>query len=341
MESSRRRAGARAGACGSASVHGARGLLAAVVCAMCCAAAFALSGCQQLPSTPEAQTSSMLNSNATVSSGTLTVGVNASKSPYAGTTANGELVGLDVDLAAALADALGLKVKVVDVKDEGVKKLEAKEVDVVLGMAKTAGNDAISYSKTYLNDGSALFMTKDKAKSDVASVDFANLGDKKVLVQSSSAAATEVQEALGLASTSAVATVKDGLDALGAGTSDYFVADAAAGDYFARDYDNIVNVGFLSSTSVRPVYAATLSSSSELSSAVGKAVDTFVSDGTVRLFVDKWLGTQGESLLPGKTDMSTLPDTFTGATQQAQAETQAQAQTQTQTQTQDQSQMQD
>ncbi len=307
-----------------------RGLVAAVMCVMCCVAGLALSGCQQLPSQPEAQSSSTLNSSATVSSGTLTVGVNASKSPYGGTNSAGEVVGLDVDLAAALADQLGLKVKVVDVKDEGAKKLEAKEIDVALGLVKTGNNDALAYSKAYLNDGSALFMPKDKAKSDVASVDFTNLNGQKVLVQSSSAAATEVQEALGLASTSAVATVKDGFDALGNGTSDYFIADAAAGDYYARDYENIVNVGFLSSVSVRPVYAATLAASSELTSAVAKAVDALASDGTARLFVDKWLGTQGEALLPGKTDMSTLPDSFAPNAQQGQNTEQVQTQAQTQ-----------
>ncbi len=311
-----------------------RGVLAAAMCAMCCAAVLFLSGCQQLPSQPAAQLSSTLDSSATVSSGTLTVGVNASKSPYAGTNSAGEVVGLDVDMAAALADELGLKVKVVDVKDEGAKKLEAKEIDVALGMAKTGDGDALSYSKAYLNDGSALFMPKEKAKSDVASVDFTNLNGQKVLVQSSSAAASEVQEALGLASTSAVATVKDGFDALENGTSDYFIADAAAGDYYARDYDGIVNVGFLSSVSVRPVYAATLSAGSELANAVAKAVDTLVSDGTARLFVDKWLDTQGESLLPGKTDMSTLPDTFAPSAQQGQDTEQAATQGQTQGQAQ-------
>ncbi len=307
MKASKRRASRKA--------EGRRPLVVAA-CALLCVAACALPACRQLPSTPEAQPTSALGSNATISAGTLTVGVNASKSPYGGSNSAGEVVGLDVDLAAALADALGLKVKVVDVKDEGAKKLEAKEVDVALGMAKTAGNDAISYSKAYLNDGSALFMTKDKAKSDVASVDFTNLNGKKVLVQSSSAAATEVQEALGLASTSVMATVGDGFDALNKGTSDYFVADAAAGDYFARDYDGIVNVGFLSSTSVRPVYAATLSAGSELGDAVAKALDSLVSNGTMRLFADKWLGTQGEALLPGKTDMSTLPDSFAAAPRQ-------------------------
>ncbi len=304
-------------------------MFVAAVCAMCCAAAFVLCGCQQLPSRPAAQSSSTVDAGATISSGTLTVGVNASKSPYGGTNSSGEVVGLDVDMAAALADALGLKVKVVDVADEGAKKLEAKEIDVALGMAKTSGSDTLAYSKAYLNDGSALFMPKDKAKSDVASVDFTNLNGQKVLVQSSSAAATEVQEALGLASTSAVATVKDGFDALKAGTSDYFIADAAAGDYYARDYENVVNVGFLSSVSVRPVYAATLSANSALTSAVAKAVDTAVSNGTARLFIDKWLGTQGEALLPGKTDMSTLPDTFAPSAQQGQTTEQATAQEQT------------
>ena len=291
----------------------ARPLLAAVACVFALFTVSCLSACQTSAQPPQ-ESAATLDASATIEPGVLTVGVNASNSPYGGTNSSGDIVGLDVDVASAIADELGLKLKVVDVKAEGKKQLADKQVDVALGMTKSGNDDDIVYSKAYINDGSSLFMMKDKAVADVKAVDFHNLGGQKVVVQSSSSSAYEVQEALGLEAVTAVATMKDAFESLQNGTSSYLVADAVIGDYFARNYGDIVDVGYLSSVSVKPVYATTLSANSALAQAVTQAVEDIGSDGTVRVIAAKWLGEQSESLLPGKVDMSTLPDTFASAT---------------------------
>ena len=289
-------------------------IIAFICCAILC---FSLCACQQKTGKPQAFSSSTLASNATITAGTLTVGVNISNSPYAGTNSSNEIVGLDADIAAALAQELGLKVKVLDVKADGKAQLSEKKVDIALGISKSGNDEKIAYSNAYINDGSALFMNSSDAVENVKSVDFKNLNGQKIIVQSSTTAAREVQEALGLEATTAVATMNDAFDALQNGTSKYLIADAVIGDYYAQNRGNIKNVGYLSAESVRPMYAVSLSENTELTQAINKAIETLSNNGTLRVIASKWLGTQSETLLPGKTTMSTLPDSFASQTNAA------------------------
>ena len=72
-----------------------------------------LSGCSSTEYTPEKKQQTVKDS-ALNSSGTLRVGVDASSAPYAAES-SGQIVGIEVDVAAALADELGLKLELVDV----------------------------------------------------------------------------------------------------------------------------------------------------------------------------------------------------------------------------------
>ncbi len=286
---------------------------------------FCLPACQQQSGKLQNPKSSTLASSATINSGKLTVGVNASNSPYAGTNSSGEIVGLDADIAAAIAQELGLEVQLVDVKADGKAQLSEKKVDVALGVSKSGNDEKIAYSSAYINDGSALFMKGSEAAENVKAVDFKNLNGQKIIVQSSSSAAREVQEVLGLEATTAVATMKDAFNALDNGSSKYLVADAVIGDYAAKEKLDIKNVGYLSSESVRPMYAVSLSENSELTQAVNKTIQTLLDNGTIRIITAKWLGSQSEPLIPGKTDMSTLPDSFAAQVNQVAATEGAQA----------------
>ena len=75
--------------------------------------AVALVGCSSGTYTPQTKDQAVSNS-ALKSSGTLRVGVNASNAPYAAES-SGSIVGIDVDIAAAIADEMGLKLELVDV----------------------------------------------------------------------------------------------------------------------------------------------------------------------------------------------------------------------------------
>ena len=68
-------------------------------------------------------------------SGTLRVGVNAGSPPLAGSpSSSSKIVGIDVDVAAALADQLGLKLEIVDVGTDPEAALKEGKVDVAMGI---------------------------------------------------------------------------------------------------------------------------------------------------------------------------------------------------------------
>ena len=88
--------------------------------------------------------------------GTLRVGVNTENPPLAG-MGSGKIIGIDVDIAAALADELGLKLSVVDVGSDPAGALANGTVDVVLGIDDSASDGDFWRSASYLPTGIALF----------------------------------------------------------------------------------------------------------------------------------------------------------------------------------------
>ncbi|MFP4004934.1 MAG: transporter substrate-binding domain-containing protein [Alphaproteobacteria bacterium] len=74
-------------------------------------------------------------------SGTLTVGVRENASPFSRRDSDGNMVGLEPDLARDLAERLGVELELKPVKDEDrVQVLQDGEVDLVLaGLSKTDG----------------------------------------------------------------------------------------------------------------------------------------------------------------------------------------------------------
>ncbi len=267
-----------------------------------------LSGCQS-ETEFKRELTPQIASEATITEGTLTVGVNASNSPYGGTNASGETVGLDVDVAAAIADELGLKLQIVDVNSNGRAALSNKQVDIALGLTKSGSSKSVTYSPAYVNDGASLFCLAENAPSKLSEV---QSSEGKVLVQANTAAAYTAQEALGASAIRATSTMQEAFEALVAGEEKYLVADAVIGDYFARNYEGVQRVNFISSENVTPIYAVTLTDNSELTSAVSGAFGTITQNGVLKVVSSKWLGTQAMDLLPGQVDIETLPDTAFG-----------------------------
>ena len=229
-------------------------VIVAVACAMVVLSG--LTGCQFGSQPPESDLTPQLESGTTITDGTLTVGINASNSPYGGTNSSNETVGLDVDVAAAIADELGMKLQIVDVNSNGRSALAGKKVDVAMGLTKSGNSDQVSYTSAYINDGASLYCLSKNKPSSLSGFKEA-LGDGKVIVQGETAAAYEVQEALGSDSIQACSTMQEAFEALERGDQKFLVADAVIGDYFARNYSDAVRVGFLSSNAVAPIYAVT------------------------------------------------------------------------------------
>ena len=116
-------------------------VVAAIVSAMAACLMFALCGCTEAYNPDASMKEQTVDASATKNAGTMIVGVDASSYPFAGQS-NGKMSGLEVDVAAALAQEMGLKVEFVDVGMDGLEALTDGEVDMVMGVEEDADTKA-------------------------------------------------------------------------------------------------------------------------------------------------------------------------------------------------------
>lgn len=97
-------------------------------------------------------------------SGTLKAGVLTNAKPMSYTDENGKKIGYDVNTAQALADALGVKLEVVDLAAaDRIPALETHKVDVVVGSLtrNTSRAAKVAFSEPYLATASKMLLPKD------------------------------------------------------------------------------------------------------------------------------------------------------------------------------------
>ena len=97
-----------------------------------------LTGCSSQQSYTPPEKAATLSSPTIGKDGTLRVGVNTDNQPLAGQPeSSSKIVGIDVDVAAALADSFGLKLEIVDVGSDAESALKEGTVDIVMGIDKS------------------------------------------------------------------------------------------------------------------------------------------------------------------------------------------------------------
>ena len=258
--------------------------IAALVCAIVACACLMLAGCNSETYTPKGKSQSVSDS-ALGTSGTLRVGVNTESAPLAGVLpSDSRIVGIDVDVAAYMADQLGLKVEVVDVGTDAQAALDEGKVDVVLGiLASDAEEGTYWKSEPYLATGVALFGTA--AESAVPTTD----SSPKIAAQESSKSSWQVTTLFGDGSLIPEPDPKATFSALNSGAARYAASDAIVGTYAARtnNYDDKI-IALLQDPTGYCVGVA--SSNTELQSAVAGVVDQLVNKGAMNIIEGKWLG---------------------------------------------------
>ncbi len=98
--------------------------------------------------------------------GTLRVGLDASFPPFETIDANGQIVGLDVDIAGAVAADLGVKVELVNIGFDGLyDALLARRVDLVISGLPydPRWTQDVAYTTNYFNAGQVLVTRADDA----------------------------------------------------------------------------------------------------------------------------------------------------------------------------------
>ena len=269
--------------------------------AVCCAAMLLLAtGCQQQQESympPEATPA--VSKPVIAQEGVLRVGVNASNAPLAGQPSSStKIVGIDVDMAAALADQLGLKLEVVDVSTDAAGALTSGKVDVVMGVNKS---DSPSFwtSDTYLPTAVALF-----AQSSNSTVP-ANAESTKIAAQVSSNSAWAVTNEFDNSTITTTEDLKSAFSALESGKVQYVAADAVVGSYVSNNAGMDVHmVALMQQASGYCV--GVLDGNTQLKQAVSNALSAMNSNGVSSVIQKKWLGTtmdlSGIKLTAGASD---------------------------------------
>jgi polar amino acid transport system substrate-binding protein len=220
--------------------------------------------------------------------GVLRVGVDSSKAPFAGRPDN-TIIGIDVDIAAALAEQMGLELLLVDTNGQDINALlKDGTVDVVMNIQ---GDIAASFSEVqvgpYLIDGPAIFAVG--LSSEAQAFDPAQLNGMTIAAQEASLAAWQVGKDYGDDKLLTFPSLNGALDELSAGGVSYAAADAIVGSYLAvQQYKDIRCEGLL----VEPqgVYMGVATDKTELATALTEALRSLRDGGNLQVIVAKWLG---------------------------------------------------
>ena len=220
----------------------------------------------------------------TVEAGKLTMATNATFPPYEMTTDSGEIEGIDVDTAKAIAEKLGLELQIDDMDfDAALLSVQQGKADIVMaGVTVTDERKAVmDFSDSYATGIQSIIVPND---SDIASPD--DLAGKKIGTQRGTTGYIYCSDDFG---DDAVVAYDNGLTAVQAlnnGQVDAVVIDnAPAKEYVAAN----PGLKVLDTSYAEEDYAIGMAKGSALEDAVNKALEELKADGTLQAIVDKYI----------------------------------------------------
>lgn len=157
----------------------------------------------------------------------LKVGMSGNQPPMTMATREGGLMGFDVDIAKALADAMKVKLEIVPMPfGELLTALEENEVDMVIsGLSITPERtEKVSFVGPYMMSGKSI-LTKNSVLAKLQSSKDFNRKDLKLLALSKSTSASFVRAAAPDAQLTEVASYDEGVALVMEGKADALVAD--------------------------------------------------------------------------------------------------------------------
>lgn len=227
---------------------------------------------------------------ALVTAGTLTVGINTKVEtvPLYFANTDGAISGLDVDLASALAEQMGLKVSFVSVSDPAAAL--GVTCDVVMNYSGTdaagtvapAGTD-VTTACSYAETAPALF-----GKKLSGTLSGSDLTGKRVGVQAGSKSASALERtSLSLQSTG-YNNLNDAFSALEGGDVDYVLCEAYPGAYLAQSHADVAMGGILGEPTPKGI--AVLGTNADLRQGVSDAFSALRESGAYDLVRAHWVG---------------------------------------------------
>lgn len=221
----------------------------------------------------------------TVNAGKLTMSTNAEFPPYETTTDSGELEGIDIDVAAAVAEKLGLELQVDDM-DFDAALLAAQNGKSDMVMAGVTVTDerlkVMDFSDTYAEGIQSIIVKED---SPIASPD--DLADKMIGTQRGTTGYLYCSDDFG---EDAVVAYDNGLTAVQAlnnGQVDAVVIDNEPAKAYVESNPGLK---ILDTSYTEEDYAIGMNkSNTALLEAVNAALEELKADGTLQAIVDKYI----------------------------------------------------
>ena len=232
----------------------------------------------------EAASSAAAADLTTVEAGKLTMATNATFPPYEMTTDSGEIEGIDVDTAKAIAEKLGLELQIDDMDfDAALLSVQQGKADIVMaGVTVTDERKAVmDFSASYATGIQSIIVPND---SDMASPD--DLAGKKIGTQRGTTGYIYCSDDFGEDSVVAYDNGLTAVQALNNGQVDAVVIDnAPAQEYVAAN----PGLKVLDTSYAEEDYAIGMAKGSALEDAVNKALEELKADGTLQAIVDKYI----------------------------------------------------
>ena len=236
-------------------------------------------------SSEAASTSAAAGELTTVEAGKLTMATNATFPPYEMTTDSGDIAGIDIDTAKAIAEKLGLELQVDDMEfDAALLSVQQGKADMVMaGVTVTdERQNVMDFTDSYATGIQSIIVKED---SDIASVD--DLAGKKIGTQRGTTGYLYCSDDFGDEN---VVAYDDGLTAvqmLNNGQVDCVVIDnAPAKEFIAAN----PGLKLLDTAYVEESYAIGIGKgNTELKDAINTALEELKADGTLQAIVDKYI----------------------------------------------------
>ncbi|MFP6640054.1 MAG: transporter substrate-binding domain-containing protein, partial [Myxococcota bacterium] len=189
--------------------------------------ALALTACKTLdtPSDPASSSSPVLDR--VFQSGILRVGMSGDQPPFNMTTQSGQIIGIEPDLANALAEAIGVRAEFIKKPfADLLKAVESNEVDIVLSQVTMtpARNTRVAFVGPYFVSGKAI-LTRSRALAEADEAQDINMTGIRISALAGSTSEAFIQKAIPAARLLAASTTDLAIQAVLDGKVDAMMAD--------------------------------------------------------------------------------------------------------------------
>ncbi len=266
----------------------------ALLCAACMLTA-SLSACSQASSESSTASNTASDTNkddstqetasvTTVTEGKLTMATNATFPPYEYYDGN-DVVGIDAEIAAKIAEKLGLELEIQDMEFNSIiTSVNQGKAD--MGMAgMTVSEDRlknVDFSDSYAKGVQVVIVKED---SDIKTID--DLSGKKIGVQLNTTGDIYATEDFGKDNVQQFNKATDTVLALTQGKVDAVIIDKAPAEVFVEQNEGLT---LLDSSYADEDYAICFKKgNTELQKAVNDALNELIEDGTVQAIIDKYI----------------------------------------------------